>query len=105
MSYVNGLKLRPRRHPVQHKSGQEAIRELNTIVDQANARIAHALGQAGHYERVAREAAAEMERLQAELDEARQEAARLRAENDKLRRKLTVKAGQKKRAPISLDDD
>lgn len=99
MSYVNGLKLKPRRHPVQHKTGPEAIRELNTIVDQANARIAQALGQAGHFEAVAREAAAELERLQAALDETRQEAARLRADNEKLRRKLTVKAGRKKQRP------
>lgn len=104
MSYVNGLKLRPRRHPVQHKSGPEAIRELNTIVDQANARIAHALGQAGHYERVARQVEQENAGLREELLQAHRDLARLREENGKLRKRLVAKAGKKSRQALVIED-
>lgn len=86
MSYVNGLKLQRRRHPVQRKTGPEAVRELNTIVDQANARIAQALGQAAHFEQVARDAAAEIDRLEEKVAGLEAELARLRKKSGKRRR-------------------
>jgi len=104
MSYIDGLSLKPRRHPVQQLTGPEAISELNRVVDQANANIARAVGMAQHYETLARQVEQENAELREELLQAHRDLARLREENGKLRRKLAIKAGKKSRQALVIED-
>lgn len=75
MSYIKDLKHKQRRHPTQHLTPDEAIRKINTIVDEANQHVA---------------------RIEAERASWQETAAILMVENDRLRGALeaVIKAKQ-----------
>lgn len=91
MSYINQdtLKATKRRPATQHLTPEEAIAELNAIVDKANDAIAKQRAFTLHWQAVAAELETENRRLRAENE-------RLVRENGRLRKQAKPKAGKRK---------
>lgn len=91
MSYIDQatLKAAKRRPSTQHLTPEEAIAELNTVVDKANDQIARQRAFTLHWQAVAAELETENRRLRAEVE-------RLRRENGALKKRLKPKAGKRR---------
>lgn len=98
MSYVNqqNLKLQKRRHSIQRVTPEEAIAQVNEVVDKANDQIARAVAYAGAWEGVATGLYQENEELRQQVEKLEQERDELKAENNRLSRKVTKKQGKRK---------
>lgn len=96
MSYVNqdNLKMQKRRHSVKRVTPEEAVREINKAIDEANNQIAKALAHAAAWQKVATE-------LDQENQALRQRVAELEKENGQLKKRLKPKAGKNR----GLEDD
>lgn len=90
MSYVNGLKCKPRRPSTKHLDPAQLLDEMNNLVDDSNDKIARALAYAEQWQKVAEEYHRENEAVMVQLAEAKAEIARLR-------KRLEAKAGKNKK--------
>lgn len=86
MSFVNDLRYIKRRPPVKHITPEEAIIQLNSLVDDCNNKIAKAIAFANQWQAIAAEQYEEVERLRVRV-----------AELERQLKQATPKAGKAKR--------
>src|SRR5262245_12382246 len=97
MSYIDqSLKMQKRRHPVKQVTAEEAIAELNRVVDLSNDQIARIRAYADHWELIAQNLYKENETLRQLVVGLETKRNELQAENERLRKKVTKRQGKHK---------